>query len=209
MDTLHIRELKKQFLSSTNILAKYEKKHVSLYRKWMQSTNKKLKDYEPWNIYQNSTSRFIFLIMSPEVRRQVGIVQRPVGMVHLILQQSNIIGAPLIGILSVTIGIKKFRRNGLGFKAVKLMMKFGREYLGVSKFRAHMGGANSACLNLFESRLRFRRVEFVLGQWTLESSDSWEMFEKYEGPPEIDLGAIQWGENRTRDTSDSNPNPRR
>jgi len=124
-----------------------------------------------------------------------------------------------VGELRVMIAAKKSRRKGLAFKAVKLMMKFGREYLGVRKFFARMRGVNTASLSLFENRLGFRRVEVVYGRWKLESTGSWELFEKYEGPPKIDLtGAFKWGQKGRlnnsdlkgrRDNSALNPNSRR
>lgn len=150
-----------------------------------------------------STTQFIFLIVDPDI-------QKPVGDVRLFLQPSSYVGAPLVGELKVMVALKKSRRKGLAFKAVKLMMKFGREYLGVRKFFAHIGGINTGSLALFENRLGFRRVKMTFGHWKLESSEFGEFFEKYEGPPEIDLAEIlKWGQKRRRDNSKSNPNSRR
>lgn len=210
---MDIAELRTKFLASTNILKSYEKKHVNLYPKWMKDGKlRKLRKMQgiPFTSveqerkqqkkYQNSKTRFIFIIVNPEDKR-------PVGDVHLILQPSKVDGEPLIGDLMVMIGNKMHRRKGLAFKAVKLMMKFGREYIGVSKFRACVSAVNRASIRLFQNRLGFRRFEFDLGQWILESNDSWEMVEKYEGPPEIDLSNFR--QSRKKDNSNPNPNPRR
>jgi len=213
MDVQQIQQLRKQFLSSTNILTSYERHDVAMYWKWMQESGirksrkvsiiSKAQAVQQQKMCQHSKTQFIFLIVDPEFKR-------PVGDVHLFLQPASFVGAPLVGELRVMIAIKKSRRKGLAFKAVKLMMKFGREYLGVRKFFAHISGVNTESLALFENRLGFRRVEVVFGHWKLESNEYGELFEKYEGPPEIDLtGVLKWGQKRKRDNSDSNPNSRR
>jgi RimJ/RimL family protein N-acetyltransferase len=213
---MDIAELRTKFLASTNILKSYEKKHVNLYLKWMKDSKlrkiRKKRGIAFTNLeqerkkqkkYQKSKTEFIFMIVDPEGKR-------PVGDVHLILQPSEIEGAPLIGELIVMIANKMHRRKGLAFKAVKLMMKFGREYIGVSKFKACVSAVNRASLRLFQNRLGFRRFEFVLGHWILESNESWELVEKYEGPPEINLtGFTQWAKKNRQDVLKTNPNPRR
>jgi len=212
---MDIAELRTKFLASTNILKSYEKKHVNLYLKWMKDGKlRKLRkqrgiafttveqERKQQKKYQKSKTEFIFIIVDPEVKR-------PVGDVHLVLQPTRVDGAPLIGELMVMIANKMHRRKGLAFKAVKLMMKFGREYIGVNKFKACVSAVNRASLRLFQDRLGFRRFEFVLGHWILESNDSWEMVEKYEGPPEIDLtGFHKWIRKNKQDISKTNPNPR-
>jgi len=213
MKIKQMQQLKTQFLSSTNILKSYERKHVSMYWKWMQDSSiRKIRGLsvisraqvvQQQKMCHCSTTQFIFLIADPEIKRAVGDVR-------LFLQPASYVGAPRVGELWVMIAVKKSRRKGLAFKAVKLMMKFGREYLGVRKFWAHISGSNTESLALFENRLGFRRVEVVSGYWKLESSEFGEFFEKYEGPPEIDLADIlKWGQKRSRDNSKANPNSRR
>jgi len=212
MDIQQIQELRSEFLETTNILISYERRHVKMYHEWMQDTklreltgssvSSRYQDYEQQRIWQNSTINHIFLIVDPKTKQ-------PVGDVNLFLLSRNP-DDPKVGELMVMIAEKKSRKKGLAFKAVKLMMKFGREYLGVVKFKAHIKGDNSASLKLFESRLGFIRTECVFGEWTLESNDAWEIFEPYEGPPQIDLtGFLKWGEKKKEANVKSNPNPRR
>jgi len=213
MDIQQIKELRAQFLEKTNILISYERCHVDIYRKWMQDTTlreltgssvtTRHQHYMQQKIWQKSTQKHIFLIVEPEVKR-------PVGDVNLFLTPSHDAENSKIGELMVMIAVKEFRKRGLAFKAVKLMMKFGREYLGVRKFKAHINRDNNASLKLFENRLGFIRTECVYGEWTLESNDAWEIFEPYEGPPKIDLsGFLKWGEKMKEANAELNPNPRK
>lgn len=54
-----------------------------------------------------------------------------------------------------------YRRRGLAYESIQLMMNYSAEVLGVERFVVKIGAHNESSVNLFEKKLGFRIVEYV------------------------------------------------
>lgn len=63
--------------------------------------------------------------------------------------------------IEIMIAESSYRRRGLGYEALQLLMQFSAEQLGVERFVVKVIASNKPSIDLFQKKLGFRLVEYV------------------------------------------------
>jgi RimJ/RimL family protein N-acetyltransferase len=167
------------------ILVPYEEAHVELYHAWMQDPGLlEATGSEPLSLAQEYAMqrswaadpfKYTFIVLDRQRLQGDYVPGAPheeamAGDVNLFLNKPEELSTAEIEIM---IAESHSRGKGLGKEAVNLMMVFGCQQLGITKFVAKIGESNEASLHLFRS-LGFQDVSHspIFQQVTLEAVPS-------------------------------------
>jgi len=152
-------------------LVPYRKHHVEKYHEWMCSPDlleataseplSLQEEYEMQQTWKNDEKKVTFIVLeggrSCAQEGSENEKEMMVGDVNLFLHDRD---DPYNAEIEIMIAEPKCRRKGYAKEALHMMMGYGLNKLGVTRFFAKIGTKNEASLNLFKS-LGYTEVNFV------------------------------------------------
>uniref|UniRef100_A0A8R1Y4P7 N-acetyltransferase domain-containing protein n=1 Tax=Onchocerca volvulus TaxID=6282 RepID=A0A8R1Y4P7_ONCVO len=136
------------------ILVPYRKHHVVKYHTWMEneelrrltaSERLSLEDeYEMQARWHEDDDKCTFIILARDlIDSGVDEISSMVGDINIFINDS-------IGELTIMIAESKWHRKGLGEEAVRIMLKFAFEIIGLRNFEVKISDDNISSLKLFQ-----------------------------------------------------------
>lgn len=157
-----------KIVGSNVILVPYEAKHVEKYNKWMQdpvlqelTASEPLtieEEYEMQATWRNDDDKLTFLIVSRRLFSETqNEIESLVGDTNLFLrldtdddddddEEKKI----RVAEAEIMIAESDFRRQGLGWEAMLLLMKYALANLPINKFEVKIGYENTESVNMFK-----------------------------------------------------------
>lgn len=112
-----------------------------------------MEEYEMQESWRDDKNKCTFMVLFNNIEEGETLVQLPndllscmAGDVNLFLNDRD---DPTVAELEVMIAVDKYRRKGLGQKAVELMMHYGITALGITRFYVKINQANIPSLHMF------------------------------------------------------------
>ncbi|XP_055837176.1 alpha/beta-tubulin-N-acetyltransferase 9 [Episyrphus balteatus] len=153
-----------KIIGSNVILVPYEAKHVEKYNKWMQDPKlQELTASEPLSIeeeyrmqtsWRNDDDKLTFLVVSRQLFSETkDEIESLVGDTNLFLridedEENNT--KVRVAEAEIMIAEPSFRRQGLGWEAMLLLLKYAQKNLPIDKFEVKIGFENVKSINMFE-----------------------------------------------------------
>ncbi|CAG9534596.1 unnamed protein product [Cercopithifilaria johnstoni] len=143
-----------KFVGKKVILVPYRKRHVIKYHTWMEdeelrrlTASERLsleEEYEMQAKWHEDNDKCTFIILARDlVDGGADEVASMVGDVNIFINGS-------VGELTVMIAESKWRRKGLGEEAVRIMLSFGFQVVGLRAFEVKISKDNVSSLKLFQ-----------------------------------------------------------
>ncbi|ORX88539.1 N-acetyltransferase 9, partial [Basidiobolus meristosporus CBS 931.73] len=150
------------------VLVPYKPEHVERYHVWMQSpflqemtASEPLsleEEYEMQRTWHTDDDKCTFILLARPPNSQEESIEKiakegtMVGDINLFF---NDVEDPTFAEIEIMIAEPDYRRRGLGSEALKLMMNYGIQELGVSKYQAKISLKNEASISLFRDKLGY------------------------------------------------------
>ncbi|KAI9362496.1 N-acetyltransferase 9-like protein [Zopfochytrium polystomum] len=168
--------------SARCVLVPYSREHVENYNRWMQSpfllemtASEPLtlnEEYEMQQSWLNDEKKCTFIIQSPDFTENLSGLSRTdlggmVGDVNLYLNDHD---DPKRAEIEIMIAEPTMRRRKLGYTALRLMIRYAFEVLGITSLMAKISLSNKSSIRLFTEKLGFEQlsVSDIFQEVTLE-----------------------------------------
>ncbi|CAL4094321.1 unnamed protein product [Meganyctiphanes norvegica] len=175
---------------ATVVLVPYRESHVEKYHQWMKSTElQELTASEPLSLeeeyamqrsWREDENKCTFIVLDKDLYEETGHdeVAAMIGDTNLFLTDSD---DPTMAEAEIMIAETRFRGKKRGWEAILLMLRYGMENLGITKYEVKIGLNNMASIKMFE-KMQFKEEsrsevfeEVTLNSHVTETWKSWLM----------------------------------